>query len=299
MEETAATLTELEIQAIRKKPGLLNDVSYTPQITRKNFEMKIHVQTGGPAPKLGSKGVREKFSSTATMFYNHSNSCLSPNVDDTLKCVSVVIHNTLLHFEGKEVMCKPIWSEKNHPIGDNADLEHLPTLDSIHSFLMAVFHSENLSAETAIMTIAYVDRLITLTGTTLHVSNWRRITLSCIIVASKVWEDLAVWNADFCALFPGLSINDLNCLEREMLIALDYVVGLKASIYCKYYFDLRRFSELNDLNFPLKQLSPEEQSKLESNSSKMELGIRNERFSMGKKSASFDPSLLHKTFDNQ
>lgn len=67
----------------------------------------------------------------------------------------------------------------------NVDLDKLPSLDGTHSFLMAVFHSENLSAETAIMTIAYIDRFLTLTGTTFHASNWRRITLSCIIVASK------------------------------------------------------------------------------------------------------------------
>jgi len=287
-------LTENEIQAIRKKPGLLNDVSYTPQITRRTGESKI-VNCNGPAPKLGTKGVREKFSSTATMFFNRDNSCLAPNVDDTLRCVAVVLHNTLLYFDGKTLFSKPIWSELEHPISDYVDLDSIPTEGAVHSFLMTVFHTENLSAESAIMTIAYIDRFLTLTGITFHPCNWRRITLSCIIVASKVWEDLAVWNADFVSLFPKLTIPDLNTLEREMLTALDYVVGLKASIYCKYYFDLRRFSELNDLNFPLKQLSQEEQSKLESNSSKVEQGFRNERFSMGKKSVSFDPSLLSRS----
>jgi len=290
-DEKSLILTQTELEAIRKKPGLLNDVTYTPQITRKvdaKPKETLSLSGSSPAPKLGSKGLREKFSSTATMFFNPNNSCSSPNVDDTLKCVSVVIHNTLLHFDGAtEIICKPIWSEINFPIGDDVNTETLPTIDTTHSFLTAVFHSEKLSAETAIMTIAYIDRFLTLTGTTFHASNWRRITLSCIIVASKVWEDLAVWNADFVALFPGLSILDLNSLEREMLTALDYVVGLKASIYCKYYFDLRRFSELNDMNFPLKQLSQEEQYKIEHNSSSIEQGIRAERFSMGKKKRKF------------
>lgn len=67
----------------------------------------------------------------------------------------------------------------------NIDLDVIPTLEATHSFLVSVFHSENLSAETAIMTIAYIDRFLTLTGSTFHPSNWRRITLSCIIVASK------------------------------------------------------------------------------------------------------------------
>lgn len=73
--------------------GLLNDVSYTPQITRKvDVKSPKEVHTGGPAPKLGSKGVREKFSSTATMFFNPKNSCSAPNVDDTLKWYSFSSH---------------------------------------------------------------------------------------------------------------------------------------------------------------------------------------------------------------
>jgi hypothetical protein len=292
-------LTEEELQAIRKKPALLNDVSYTPQITRKTVDMKEKpvLSNSSPAPKLSK--VREKFSSTATMFFNTQNSCLNPNCDDTLRCVSVVIHNTLLFFEDTPMVTKSIWNENQFPITDHVELEKIPSIESVLNFLMAVFHSENLSGETAIMTIAYIDRYLTLTGSTFNPCNWRRITLSCIIVASKVWEDLAVWNADFVALFPKLSVTDLNSLEREMLTALDYVVSFKSSIYCKYYFDLRRFSELNDLNFPLKQLSQEEQNKLEHKSSSLEQGIRNERFSLhGKKSASFDPALLNKQNNN-
>lgn len=50
---------------------------------------------------------------------------------------------------------------------------------------------------------------------------------------STVWEDLAVWNADFLALFPCLKVTDLNRLEREMLNSLEFVVGLKASMYAR------------------------------------------------------------------
>jgi len=301
MEEKPAILTETEILAIRKKPSLLNDVHYTPQITRKEkvVNLKLSPQPQNIPPKL-NKNIREKFSSTATMFFNHNNSCLQPNVDDTLKCVAAVIHNTLLHFESTKIICKQIWDERKHPLSKNVDFENTPTVGETLEFLLAVFHSENFSAETAIMTIAYIDRFLTLSGSTFHASNWRRITLACIVVASKVWEDLAVWNADFLALFPCIAQSDLNSLEREMLIALDYVVGLKASIYCKYYFDLRLYSELNDLNFPLKQLTQEQQNKLENNSNKLEQGIRNDRFSMGKKSQSFDPILLkQREVDNE
>lgn len=35
------------------------------------------------------------------------------------------------------------------------------------------------------MAFAYIDRLVTLTNITLHASNWRRIVLGALILASK------------------------------------------------------------------------------------------------------------------
>lgn len=35
------------------------------------------------------------------------------------------------------------------------------------------------------MAFAYIDRLVTLTNITLHATNWRRIVLGALILASK------------------------------------------------------------------------------------------------------------------
>ncbi len=75
-----------------------------------------------------------------------------------------------------------------------------------------------------------------------HATNWRRLILSALILASKVWEDQAVWNVDFLSVFPNVSVKDLNALERKFLEVLSYNVGMKASEYAKYYFDLRQRS---------------------------------------------------------
>jgi hypothetical protein len=72
----------------------------------------------------------------------------------------------------------------------------------------------------------------------LQPNNWRRILLGGLILASKVWEDEAVWIVDFLDLFNTVTLTDLNILERHWLELLQYQVGLKASQYTKYYCDL-------------------------------------------------------------
>jgi hypothetical protein len=42
-----------------------------------------------------------------------------------------------------------------------------------------------LPSECAILALAYTERLIGLSGITLHASNWRRVVLSTVILASK------------------------------------------------------------------------------------------------------------------
>lgn len=102
-----------------------------------------------------------------------------------------------------------------------------------------------------------------MTGVTIHASNWRRIVLGALILASKVWEDQAVWNVDFLNVFPNLTVDDLNQLERHYLNSLQFNVSLKASVYAKYYFELRALSERDSQHFPLKPLDKEGQKRLE------------------------------------
>jgi hypothetical protein len=71
-----------------------------------------------------------------------------------------------------------------------------------------------------------------------------RLALSTLILASKVWEDQAVWNVDFIELFPTITVKDLNRLEQHLLSYLEYSVSIKSSEYVKVYFELREHSQM-------------------------------------------------------
>ena len=120
------------------------------------------------------------------------------------------------------------------------------------------------------MTLAYIERVIKLTGLTIDSTNWRRVALSTLILASKVWEDQAVWNVDFCSVFPHITAQDLAQLEKVLLRMLQFNVSLKSSDYTKYYFELREFAEQDSRNFPLKPLDKAGAQKLETRSASEE-----------------------------
>lgn len=127
------------------------------------------------------------------------------------------------------------------------------------------------------MSMAYIDRLLTLTGISLVPSNWRRVVLGCLILASKVWEDQAVWNVDFVDVFSNVSVKDLNQLERYVLNGLQFNVSLKASVYAKYYFELRSFSERDSDHFPLNPLDKEGSKRLEKRSLGIEEDVKKKK----------------------
>ena len=66
-----------------------------------------------------------------------------------------------------------------------------------------------LSPESAIVTLVYVNRIIHYTALALHASNWKRVLLGAMLMASKVWDDQAVWNVDFCNMFPFIHVDDM------------------------------------------------------------------------------------------
>ncbi|KAJ3218874.1 hypothetical protein HDU67_003829, partial [Dinochytrium kinnereticum] len=136
------------------------------------------------------------------------------DLNQTLKCVSIALVNSIRrNIEKSEFHSSDIFSEQLHPL----------------------------------------SRMLTNTQVTLHTSNWARIVLGGLLLASKVWDDHAVWNIDFCQIFPDVDVADMNELERWYMSAIQYNVSVKASLYARYYFELR---DLADAQLKSKNCKP-------------------------------------------
>eukprot|EP01089_Gocevia_fonbrunei_P015075 TRINITY_DN4309_c0_g2_i3.p1 TRINITY_DN4309_c0_g2~~TRINITY_DN4309_c0_g2_i3.p1 ORF type:complete len:213 (-),score=29.34 TRINITY_DN4309_c0_g2_i3:42-680(-) len=183
---------------------------------------------------------------------------------------AVYLHIKSGHLSDNKIFFE-IFDERKHPITNrkiNKDIP--PRMNDVYKYLEKIFKAERLPSEVAILSLAYIERLISLTSITLHSTNWRRVTLSALILASKVWEDQAVWNVDFVSVFPNVRIEDLNTLENNLLLLINYNVSVTGQFYAKYYFELRTLAEKEKKDFPLAPLDKENAARLEANSKEKE-----------------------------
>jgi len=235
-------------------------------------------QTMKPKKKPGRMGpllrqeimARNKFSSTSTLFVNTTIS--NPNADEIMRCMaSALLSHIEKGYKATKKVYYQIFSEVHYPLTkDHLDLVSLPSVRTVHKFISTIFNVMKLDLECMIMCLAYVERVLELGGLTLDQTNWRRLVLSCLIIAAKVWEDLSVYNIDFISFFNNITVADLNRMELVLLSLVQFQVGIPASLYAKYYFDLRTLSTLEEERFPLKPLDKEGARRLEKRSQSTE-----------------------------
>jgi len=214
--------------------------------------------------------VRNKFSSTSTLFV--ATTITNPNAEEIMKCMAAAL---FVHIEKGYKATKKVYyqifSEVHNPLTKGPlDLISMPDIRVIHKFISTIFNVMKLDLECMIMCLVYVERVIELSSLTLDQTNWRRVVLSALILAAKVWEDLSVYNIDFISFFNNITVADLNKMEMVFLNLVQFQMGIPASLYAKYYFNLRTFSKLDEEHFPLKPLDRDGARRLEKRSKSTE-----------------------------
>lgn len=103
-----------------------------------------------------------------------------------------------------------IFDERIHPLSqDNRDNIRPPDYRTIYRFMRTLFNAAQLPPECAIITLVYVERLLTYAETEIDAYSWKRIVLASILLASKVWDDQAVWNVDYCQILRDIPVEDM------------------------------------------------------------------------------------------
>eukprot|EP00051_Salpingoeca_urceolata_P004698 m.67038 g.67038 ORF g.67038 m.67038 type:complete len:347 (+) comp13800_c0_seq3:396-1436(+) len=236
--------------------------------------------------------MRKRSNSTSTLYVDATVS--SPDLDETLRCVAAAYRYIIIdgHRQASPNLYAHKFDEHTFPLTEGrvaADYAtRIPSEDEIHQFMKGLFHAAALTAECAIIALVYVNRTIAYTQLSLHASNWKRVVLGAILMASKVWDDQAVWNVDFCSILPRISVEDMNDLERTYLEMLQFNINVDSSVYAKYYFELRSLAEKTNHTFHLQPLDKERAAKLEAMSEgygrslKAEMQVRNAKSLDGK-----------------
>eukprot|EP00559_Dactyliosolen_fragilissimus_P002304 CAMPEP_0184860284 /NCGR_PEP_ID=MMETSP0580-20130426/5199_1 /TAXON_ID=1118495 /ORGANISM="Dactyliosolen fragilissimus" /LENGTH=487 /DNA_ID=CAMNT_0027357331 /DNA_START=35 /DNA_END=1498 /DNA_ORIENTATION=- len=308
-EEILADMAEVEEKNVHhiKNSYLypLKSLGYERSISEKN-NVKAHSSL--PKPKLIKRNT------CGTMYVNSTMS--APDKDAMIRCVCGIYRTHIVQTEReKQSSSQTRFNEydifNDHPSdrGENSSCPYpasrscrshtettsivssdngietlcipsspVPSLDEIISFYANVFRKAQMETDCIIMSLIYVERLIKQTKGSVRpsIANWRSLLFSCMIMASKVWDDLSMWNADFghtCPKGVKFSLQRINELELAILDCLRYGVKVTASEYAKYYFLMRSMlirSGLTGEEISDTPLDTERAAKLEFSSSRLE-----------------------------
>jgi hypothetical protein len=141
---------------------------------------------------------------------------------------------------------KGYWGDGSSPSpspgGASVDEElKVPQIEVVVGFFKQIYKKSQLESECIIMSLIYLERLIKDTRGRLCIryDNWKPILFACLVMSSKVWDDMSMWNADFSQISPSYNLTRINELELAMLDALKFTIRVSAGEYAKYYFLLR------------------------------------------------------------
>merc|ERR1712050_572095 len=104
---------------------------------------------------------------------------------------------------------------------------------------------------------------INISGITMTPDNWQRLTITSMMLASKVWNDESFENAEFAQLCPLYTLEEINTFERTFLKSVGYNMSVKGSEYAKTYFLLRTLGAKDAADFGLEPLNDLRASRLQ------------------------------------
>ncbi|XP_021564705.1 cyclin-Y-like protein 1 [Carlito syrichta] len=154
--------------------------------------------------------LTKKYSSCSTIFLDDS-TVSQPHLRTTVKCVTLAIYYHIKNRDANRSL--DIFDERSHPLTrekvPEEYFQHDPEHKFIYRFVRTLFSAAQLTAECAIVTLVYLERLLTYAEIDICPTNWKRIVLGAVLLASKVWDDQAVWNVDYCQILKDITVEDM------------------------------------------------------------------------------------------
>lgn len=149
-----------------------------------------------------------------------------------------------------------------------------PSYDLVFKYCKYVVIASKMEKEIPILALVYLERLLTRTGILMNNLNWRRLILTTLCIASKIWDDDSLENEHFPKVMKDVTLKEINTFERVLLDLIGYDLVIKGAEYAKYYFILRTIAKSNNIPMPLQPLSVDKILKLQKTSNEAELALR-------------------------
>jgi len=193
---------------------------------------------GGGKPKTGVAAWADldplnRRNSSSTIFVDTTMS--APDKDATIECVCTVIRAHMLEAQADLTEEHPKAVVFHDHEATTRGKGRVPSLAELVTFFRDLYTKSQMEMECIIMCLVYMERLTKETHGQVQVRshNWKSLLLSTMILSSKVWDDLSMWNADFSQVCPSFNLKRINELELGLLDFLQYSVKVSASDYAK------------------------------------------------------------------
>ncbi|KAI9222842.1 hypothetical protein BC828DRAFT_377381 [Blastocladiella britannica] len=194
-------------------------------------------------PKPGrSRGKYGMVKSNSCSTMHLRTTVCAPELREITQLVASGVHDMILEsHRSRTFRTHRLFSEDVFPLSRGHSLSHPftpPTFDTVFNFLYSILDSAQLGGEISIITLVYLERMLTSARLNIFSANWPRMTLGALLLASKVWDDQAVWNVDFNTIFPDLKVKETNELEHFFIESMLFDVSVKPAVFASYYFAL-------------------------------------------------------------
>lgn len=149
-----------------------------------------------------------------------------------------------------------------------------PSLEELYYYCKYVIISGRMEKEIPILCLIYLERFTKKTGILINYSNWKRLTLISLCIASKIWDDDSLENVHFPQVLSDVTLKEISGLEQVFLRLIDFDLIIRGAEYAKFYFVLKTFSKNFNSVLPMGPLKVEQMQDLLNNTSKAEKALR-------------------------
>lgn len=111
---------------------------------------------------------------------------------------------------------------------------------SIDSYLSRIHKYARCSESCFIVALIFIDRIIEKKNLVLSYLNIHRILIASVLISLKFMDDFFYNNA-FYAKLGGISTQEMNALELELLLFLEFSLHVSTDVYASYYSELKSY----------------------------------------------------------
>ena len=131
-------------------------------------------------------------------------------------------------------------------------LNHIPQI-SIEDYIKRILKYTQMNISSLILAIIYIDKMCEKNSYILCFNNIHRLILSSCLLSIKFNEDITFHN-DLYARISGESVENVNKLEYELYVLLNFSLFVDYNYYEKYFEYFIQYSKYNSLENNINKL---------------------------------------------